>query len=428
MILPRRALLIGGASLLLPRPSRAFLPRGIISVGGPVLSAPTGARTPSSAGGTNASLSVSTDTGAGTLYWVLSTSATPPTPTQIQAGQDSSGSPAPVSGNQAVSATGVQNASTSSAAIATKYYAYFNQKNGAAVSNVASSSQFNTGGGLTITATYDTNTGTPGSPGSALSGQSFTAAQWFAGIQEFINLMQTQFCASAFTAFIQFGYGTLNNVAIGGSGLGVNQAAQTNVPTYAAWKTAITSKAITTNASNFISHLPGSDPIGGGLQLNSLLAAWLGIGGPYTHPHHFIGINTEAHIGANWTCTQAGSIIGADLVGTCGHETSEGWGRFVTVNPVPGFVLPQPGNYCYFTHTGGTMITSGQPAGAIGTLDQGATNNWSTGTMQTSGDAFDIIPATYSGDMACGAQINQKQLLTQNTINYLDAMGLQSVL
>ena len=426
MILPRRALLIGGASLLLPRPSRAFLPRGIISVGGPVLSSPTGARTPSSAGGTNASLSVSTDTGAGTLYWVLSTSATPPTPTQIQAGQDSSGSPAPVSGNQAVSATGVQNASTSSAAIATKSYAYFNQKNGAGVSNVAASTQFNTGGGLTITATYDTNTGTPGSPGPALSGQSFTAAQWFAGIQELINLWQTQFCASAFTATIQFGYGTINNSPIGGSGLATNQANQTNNPTYAAWKTALSAKKITTVANTFFNALPASDQFSSlGVLLNSICAKWLGIGGPYTDPLHFIGFNTEANIGAHWTCTQSGSIVGADLVGVGGHEWSEGKGRFSVASPSPLGSRPQPGNYARYTGVGGTLVASGQPAGAIGSIDGGVTNNWPGGTMQTSGDAFDV--AQNLGDIVCTGFVNAKQLLTQNSINYMDAIGWQNV-
>lgn len=50
----------------------------------PVLTSPVGTQT----GQTTADISVSTDEGEGTLYWVVSTSATPPSVAQLQAGND----------------------------------------------------------------------------------------------------------------------------------------------------------------------------------------------------------------------------------------------------------------------------------------------------------------------------------------------------
>ena len=73
----------------------------------PILTSPTAVKT----GESTADLSVTTDVGDGTLHGVVSTLSTPPSVAQIQAGQDSSGSAAPWSGNQAVVATGVQNQS-----------------------------------------------------------------------------------------------------------------------------------------------------------------------------------------------------------------------------------------------------------------------------------------------------------------------------
>jgi len=86
--------------------------------------------------------SVTTDTGSGTLYWVVTTSATPPSATQIKAGQTNTGSAATASGNQAVSASGVQNVSGTGTLIgSTTYYLYFVQDNGAN-SNVAATSSW----------------------------------------------------------------------------------------------------------------------------------------------------------------------------------------------------------------------------------------------------------------------------------------------
>ena len=76
-------------------------------VGGPVLSSPVDTAN----GGTAATGSVSTDTGNGTLYWVVTTSVTSPSSARVKAGQDHNGIAADDSGSQVVSGTGVQNLS-----------------------------------------------------------------------------------------------------------------------------------------------------------------------------------------------------------------------------------------------------------------------------------------------------------------------------
>jgi hypothetical protein len=90
---------------------------------GPVLSNPTDTST----GSTTGSGTVDTNTGNGTLYWVVTQSATSPSAAQVQAGQDHTGSTADDSGSQAVSATGTQNVSFTGLVSGTTYYAHFVQ-------------------------------------------------------------------------------------------------------------------------------------------------------------------------------------------------------------------------------------------------------------------------------------------------------------
>lgn len=82
----------------------------------PTLSSPTDVETSS----TEADLSVSTNEGNGTLYWYVSTSATPPSATDLKAGTG-----AVDSGSQTVSGTGVQNATANGLTAETTYYAHF---------------------------------------------------------------------------------------------------------------------------------------------------------------------------------------------------------------------------------------------------------------------------------------------------------------
>jgi hypothetical protein len=109
----------------------------------PVLSNPSGIKT----GQTTAALAVDTDEGNGTLYWVVTTSSTPPSGAQVAAGQDHTGAAAVDSGSQAVNATGTQNVAGGASGLtaATEYWAHFVQDDAALnQSDVASSASFTT--------------------------------------------------------------------------------------------------------------------------------------------------------------------------------------------------------------------------------------------------------------------------------------------
>lgn len=107
----------------------------------PVLTVPTGTAT----GDTTATGSVSTDEANGTLYAVVTTSATAPSVPQIQAGQDNAGAAAAYATSQAVSATGVQNISATGLAPSTAYYIHYQHEDAAANdSTVVTSAQFTT--------------------------------------------------------------------------------------------------------------------------------------------------------------------------------------------------------------------------------------------------------------------------------------------
>lgn len=116
------------------------------SDGAPDTTAPTlTSATASATGASTADLSVSTDEGNGTLYWVVSESATPPSVAQIQSGNDSTGSAAAASGNQAVSTTGAQTPTATGLSASTTYYAYFQHSDAAGNdSAVVGSSSFAT--------------------------------------------------------------------------------------------------------------------------------------------------------------------------------------------------------------------------------------------------------------------------------------------
>ena len=98
-----------------------------------------------SVGTTTATGNVTTDEGNGTLYSIVSTSATAPSATQIQAGQNHTGAAATWSGNQAVSSTGAKTLSITGLTSSTSYYAHFQHKDAANNnSSVVTSAQFTT--------------------------------------------------------------------------------------------------------------------------------------------------------------------------------------------------------------------------------------------------------------------------------------------
>ena len=107
----------------------------------PTLTSPTSAST----GTTTGQGTVTTDEGNGTMYAVVSTSATPPSVAQIQAGNDSSGSAAAWSGNQAIGSTGVKTFNSTGLTASTAYYYHFQHTDAAANdSTVSTSAQFTT--------------------------------------------------------------------------------------------------------------------------------------------------------------------------------------------------------------------------------------------------------------------------------------------
>lgn len=116
----------------------------------PTLSSPTDA-----ANGQNASTgSVSTNEGNGTLYWVVTTSATAPSAAQVKAGQDNTSTAATASGSQSVSGTGVQTLSPAPSGLtaSTAYTTHFMHEDAATnQSTVSSASGFTTAAASGIT-------------------------------------------------------------------------------------------------------------------------------------------------------------------------------------------------------------------------------------------------------------------------------------
>lgn len=148
----------------------------------------------SSVAATTATGNVTTNEGNGTLYSVVSTSATAPSAAQIQSGNDHTGSAAVWSGNQAVSSSGAKTLSITGLTSSTSYYAHFQHKDSANNnSTVVTSAQFTTGladttnptmtGSVTISAkttTSYTATWPSGSDNVAVTGYEYrlNAGSW----------------------------------------------------------------------------------------------------------------------------------------------------------------------------------------------------------------------------------------------------------
>lgn len=99
----------------------------------------------STTGATIADLSVLTNEDNGTLYFVVTTSSTGPTVTQVKSGLDHLGVSATDSGTTTVSLSGVQTASSTGLTAETMYYAHFmHEDNGTNQSIVVTSSSFTT--------------------------------------------------------------------------------------------------------------------------------------------------------------------------------------------------------------------------------------------------------------------------------------------
>lgn len=139
----------------------------------PVLTSPVGTST----GATTATVGATTDEGNGTLYAVVTTSATAPSVAQIKAGQNQAGAAAPWSGSVAVSSTGAKTINATGLTASTSYYAHLVHTDAATNnSNVVSSAQFTTSAAGDTTVPTLTGTITI----SSLTTTSYTAS-WPAG-------------------------------------------------------------------------------------------------------------------------------------------------------------------------------------------------------------------------------------------------------
>lgn len=126
----------------------------------PVLSSPVGTAT----GSTTATVGATTDEGNGTLYAVVTTSATQPSVAQIKAGQNHTGAAAAWAGSVAVSSTGAKTLNATGLTGSTTYYAHLVHSDAAGNdSNRVVSASFTTSApttaGLTSSPLKD-NTGT----------------------------------------------------------------------------------------------------------------------------------------------------------------------------------------------------------------------------------------------------------------------------
>lgn len=106
----------------------------------PTLSSPTDFAN----GATSYTGTVSTDVGAGTLYWVVTQSATSPSAAQVQAAQNHLGAAADASGDIPIVTTGNFNVSGGGLTAETTYYIHFNHLHQSLDSNVASGDGFTT--------------------------------------------------------------------------------------------------------------------------------------------------------------------------------------------------------------------------------------------------------------------------------------------
>ena len=110
---------IGGSPISVVHSIAVFKP-GATDTTPPVLTSPTGTATSA----TTATIGATTDEGNGTLYAVVTTSATQPSVAQIKAGQTHTGAAAPWGGSVVVTSTGAKTLNATGLTASTGYYAH----------------------------------------------------------------------------------------------------------------------------------------------------------------------------------------------------------------------------------------------------------------------------------------------------------------
>lgn len=152
----------GGSSVNQVHSIAVFKP-GATDTTAPVLTSPTGTADTA----TTATIGATTDEGNGTIYGVVTTSATQPSVAQIKAGQDHTGAAAVWGGSAAVTATGARNLSPTGLAASTAYSPHLVQTDAAGNdSNRVTAASFTTPAlphfDLTLTnRDFASNNGTP---------------------------------------------------------------------------------------------------------------------------------------------------------------------------------------------------------------------------------------------------------------------------
>jgi len=139
-----------------------------------------------STGSTTATVGATTTEANGTMYAIVSISSTPPSVTQIQAGQTNTGAAAPWSGNQAISSTGAKTFSATGLSASTTYYAHIQHRDAAGNnSSVLTSSSFTTsaGGDTTppnLSSATGSATGTTTASGSVFTNENTGTLYYYA--------------------------------------------------------------------------------------------------------------------------------------------------------------------------------------------------------------------------------------------------------
>jgi hypothetical protein len=280
-------------------------------------------------------------------------------------------------------------------------------------------------GKLTITKTFDTNTGSRASPGSAFganpvqyNGKTLSNS-YFDAVDESCGLLQTAFCSTPFTLKLQFGFGTINNTPTGSLGISGDGAGTFPMDFVPDFKNRLIGKAVTVQALAFANALPGSNPFSTfPLACSPGWCEWMGLppfSNGYPNPHGFIGIGS----GFNYTWSHNDTFQGStfDAVGVLLHEETEMMCRFASPSPNSS-PAPKQGNYVCFSSAG--VYATSQTGSQYVSLDGGVTNLYAT-NCQGSGDMLDLQGTAYvpSGG---GANFQQWEARTKQQ---MDCLGWQ---
>jgi len=175
----------------------------------PSLTSPTGTKT----GATTATGTVTTNEADGTLYAVVTTSATPPSSADLK-----SGTGAAYSTNQAVTTTGVQNVAATSLTAATTYYWHFLHTDAAANdSSIASSTSFTTDSGTAVKGLQVTLYN-KSSQAIQASLTGITARYWDSATAAGAPLLKTDTASTNGSGLIEIDIDSVTSLSVGGVG------------------------------------------------------------------------------------------------------------------------------------------------------------------------------------------------------------------